>query len=143
MRPNKRWGSVSEVRMKSGGEGHAAAFRLSQGHGIVVFTQGCYPVLRLRRRTHPPHNASCASGGGEGESAAPCWPQRLMNNKIIIPIHGVIKWDWLYLPVCSHWAQSSIIIRSGGVCDCSAGLCVLLGEVCVCVSLCEEPQWGL
>ena len=42
-------------------------------------------------------------------------PQRLMNNKIIIPIHAVIKWDWLYLPVCSHWAQSSIIIPSGGV----------------------------
>lgn len=50
-------------------------------------------------------------------------PQRLMNNKIIIPIHAVIKWDWLYLPVCSHWARSSIIIQSGGVwlCVCVFG----------------------
>lgn len=55
-------------------------------------------------------------------------PQWLMNNKIIIPIHAVIKWDWLYLPVCSHWAWSSIIIQSRGV-----RLCVYVWvRLCAC-----------
>lgn len=41
--------------------------------------------------------------------------QWLMNNMTIIPINTVIKWDWVYLPVCSYWARSSIIIpRAGG-----------------------------
>lgn len=57
-------------------------------------------------------------------------PQWLMNNKIIIPIHAVIKWDWLYLPVCSHWARSSIIIQ----CRCVT--------VCPTMCVCVYVFWG-
>lgn len=67
---------------------------------------------------YPSPNTSCAGRELCATTLATVQPQWLMNNKIIIPIHAVIKWDWLYLPVCSHWAWSSIIIQSRGVRQC-------------------------
>lgn len=74
------------------------------------FTQGCYPRLE----NTIPLTTPSAPGENCVQQLYRC-AATLMNNKIIIPIHAVIKWDWLYLPVCSHWARSSIIIQSVGV----------------------------